>query len=61
MKAYRLGDVAWGKICGLKFANPHPDMNCLLPWFTCTCAPGHAGPHVAHMGDTPVAVAVEDA
>ena len=61
MKVYRLSNVSWGPtVCGVAFANPSPDMNSPVRMFTCTCAKGHDGPHVAHCSDIPVAIAIRD-
>ena len=61
LTAYRLAGVSSGaQRCGVRFKNPATDHNVPVAKLTCTCAPGHPGPHVAHCGDLPIAVAIDE-
>lgn len=61
LTAYRLPGVSSGaQRCGVRFKNPAPDHNVPVAKLTCTCAPGHPGPHVAHCGDLAIAVAIDE-
>ena len=62
MRVHRLPDRATTThtMCGTKFPNPSPDQNSPVAVYTCTCNQRHPKPHVAHMGNLPVAIAWDD-